>query len=226
MHPTLQAEYRATRVKALQKRISIGEGVLYTDAARDGGAAITATAVNQEGEVISSCSVNTSEREVTEEVAIALAIQRLAARNPVVRHRESLYRRAQGPGRPRKDVNESAAIWTPAHSSLSGIEKAHGAARELAHRAGAPLDLSLAFLTGEEDVGGMAPPPDGLLPSPSLLYKLYPDRYKPNFKLCGGHAKLRHLVWEYSRIDRKSHPLLEEIDNQESWEGLLPCADP
>ncbi|KAG0413233.1 hypothetical protein HPB47_009624 [Ixodes persulcatus] len=28
------------------------------------------------------------------------------------------------------------------------------------------------------------------------------------------------------RIDRKSHPLLEKIDNQESWETLLLCSDP
>ncbi|KAM7308029.1 hypothetical protein ISCGN_011664 [Ixodes scapularis] len=53
-----------------------------------------------------------------------------------------------------------------------------------------------------------------------------PHLYKPNCKLCGGHANLRHMVWDCSRIDRKSHPLLEKIDNQESWEALLLCSDP
>ncbi|KAG0418100.1 hypothetical protein HPB47_005133 [Ixodes persulcatus] len=43
----------------------------------------------------------------------------------------------------------------------------------------------------------------GSFPSPSLLNKWYPDKYKPNCKLCGVHANLRHIVWECSRIDRK-----------------------
>ncbi|KAG0423580.1 hypothetical protein HPB47_000647, partial [Ixodes persulcatus] len=107
MHPTHHAERRAARVKALQKRLSIAEGILYTVAARAGGGAMVATAVKQQGET-------------------------------------------------------------------------------------------------------------GSFPSPSLLNKWYPDKYKPNCKLCGGHANLRHMVWECSRIDRKSHPLLEKIDNQES----------
>ncbi|KAG0410885.1 hypothetical protein HPB47_011991 [Ixodes persulcatus] len=46
----------------------------------------------------------------------------------------------------------------------------------------------------------------GSFPSPSLLNKC-----------TAGHVNLRHMVWECSRIDRKSHPLLEKIDNQESW---------
>ncbi|KAG0418785.1 hypothetical protein HPB47_004597 [Ixodes persulcatus] len=128
-------------------------------------------------------------------------------------------------------------------------------APELAHRAGEPLDPSLAFFLGGERLVTFRdildhytgerlryPPAHPSLdkrtsvawrrlqtdsfPSPSLLNKWYPDKYKPNCKLCGGHANLRHMVWECSRIDCKSHPLLEKIDNQESWETLLLCSDP
>lgn len=138
---------------------------------------------------------------------------------------------------------------------LPGNEKAHGAARELAHRAGEPLDPSLAFFSGGDRLvtfrdildhytgERLRYPPahpsldkrtsvawrrlqTGSFPSPSLHNKWYPDKYKPNCKLRGGHANLRHMVWECSRIDRKSHPLLEKIDNQESWETLLLCSDP
>ncbi|KAG0424837.1 hypothetical protein HPB47_027957 [Ixodes persulcatus] len=158
-------------------------------------------------------------------------------------------------GDPEKTSTRVQLIWTPAHSSLPGNEKAHCAARELAHRAGEPLDPSLAFFSGGDRLVAFRdilnhytgerlryPPAHpsldkrtsvawrrlqtGSFPSPSLLNKWYPDKYKPNCKLCGGHANLRHMVWECSRIDRKSHPLLEKIDNQESWETLLLCLDP
>ncbi|KAG0420213.1 hypothetical protein HPB47_003602 [Ixodes persulcatus] len=224
MHPTHHAERRAARVKALQKRLSIAKGVLYTDAARAGGGAMVATVVNQQGEVISSCSIKESEQEVAEEVAIALAIRVRGARIVVSDSQQAIRQFARGRistaalkvlGDPEKTSMRIQLIWTPVHSSLPGNEKAHGAARELAHRAGEPLDPSLAFFSGT-----------GSFPSPSLLNKWYLDKYKPNCKLCGGHANLRHMVWEGSRIDRKSHPLLEKIDNQESWETLLLCSDP
>ncbi|KAG0429210.1 hypothetical protein HPB47_023854, partial [Ixodes persulcatus] len=158
-------------------------------------------------------------------------------------------------GDPEKTSTRVQLIWTPAHSSLPGNEKAHGAARELAHRAGEPLDPSLAFFSGGDRLVRLrdildhytgerlrSPPAHpsldkrtsvawrrlqtGSFPSPSLLSKWYPDKYKPNCKLCGGHANLRHMVWKCSRIDRKSHPLLEKIDHQESWETLLLGSDP
>ncbi|XP_040360213.1 uncharacterized protein LOC120847811 [Ixodes scapularis] len=243
MHPTHHAERRAARVKALQKRLR-------------GGGAMVATAVNQQGEVISSCSIKTSEPEVAEEVAIALAIRVRGARIVVSDSQQAIRQFAKGRistaalkvlGDPEKTSTKVQLIWTPAHSSLPGNEKAHGAARELAHRAGEPLDPSLAFssegdrlvtfrdildhYTGERLRYPPAHPSldkrtsvawrrlqTGSFPSPSLLNKWYPDKYKPNCKLCGGYANLRHMVWECSKIDRKSHPLLEKIDNQESWE--------
>ncbi|KAG0430224.1 hypothetical protein HPB47_022892 [Ixodes persulcatus] len=264
MHPTHHAERRAARVKELQKRLSIAEGVLYTDAARAGGGAMVATVVNQQGDVVSSCSIETSEPEVAKEVAIALAIQVRGARIVVSDSQQAIRQFAKGRistaalkvlGDPEKTSTRIQLIWTPAHSSLPGNEKAHGAARELAHRAGEPLDPSLAFFPGGDRLvtfrdildhytgERLRYPPahpsldkrtsvawrrlqTGSFPSPSLLNKWYPDKYKPNCKLCGGHANLRHMVWECSRIDRKSHPLLEKIDNQESWETLLLCSDP
>ncbi|KAG0443790.1 hypothetical protein HPB47_014522, partial [Ixodes persulcatus] len=202
------------RITRNAERRDIAEGVLYTDAARAGGGAMVATAVNQQGDVISSCSIKTSEPEVTEEVAIALAIRVRGARIVVSDSQQAIRQFAKGRistaalkvlGDPEKMSTRVQLIWTPAHSS------AHGAARELAHRAGEPLNPShwrettlstRAPIAGQEDTGSF--------PSPSLLNKWYPDKYKPNCKLCGGHANLRHMVWECSRMDRKSHPLLEK----------------
>ncbi|KAG0412774.1 hypothetical protein HPB47_010078 [Ixodes persulcatus] len=198
MHPTHHVQRRAARVKTLQKRVSHEEGDLYTDAASDGGGAMVATAVSQQGEVISSCTVKTSEPEVAEEMAIALAIRFREARIVVSD--------SEVQGDPEKTSTRVQLIWTPANSSLPGNEKAHGAARELAHRAGAPLDSSLAFLTGGDRLdtfrnildhyaGEMLRSPSahplldkrtsvawrhlqtGSFPSPSLFNKWYPDKY-------------------------------------------------
>ncbi|KAG0421734.1 hypothetical protein HPB47_002394 [Ixodes persulcatus] len=183
---------------------------------------MVATAVNQQGEVISSCCIKTSEPEVAEE--------RLAASNPAVRQRKNLYSRAQGPGRPREDVNESTAhLDTGALVSprqRDGIRLVtfrdildHYTGERLRYPPAHPsLDKRTSVAWRRLQTGSF--------PSPSLLNKWYPDKYKPNCKLCSGHANLRHMVWECSRIDRKSHPLLEKIDNQESWETLLLCSDP
>ncbi|KAG0414630.1 hypothetical protein HPB47_008204, partial [Ixodes persulcatus] len=134
-------------------------------------------------------------------------------------------------------------IWTPAHSSFHSNEEAHDAARGLTCRAGATSDPSIESLTGGvrlvtfRDIlnyyAGERMRYSPAHPSlekrqavaPAQLSRWYSDRYKGDCQLCGARATLRHIVWEFSRLDRKAQPLLKKIPNQESWEALLLCTD-
>ncbi|KAM7291348.1 uncharacterized protein ISCGN_027921, partial [Ixodes scapularis] len=75
MHPVHHVERRTARAKALRRLLEKEEGVYYTDAARYDRDAMAAAVVDKQGKIVASCSVRTTEPEVAEEVAIALALK-------------------------------------------------------------------------------------------------------------------------------------------------------
>ncbi|KAG0427990.1 hypothetical protein HPB47_025010 [Ixodes persulcatus] len=196
------------------------------------------TIPNLPRKIVASCSVRTTEPEVAEEVAIALALKLQDAKIVVSDSQMAIRQYAKGRispvtlrvlGDPEKTAKVKL-IWTPAHSSLPGNEEAHDAARGLTRRAGATLVTfrdTLDYYDGERM---RYPPAHPSLDkrqevAPVQLSRWYPDRYKGDCQLCGARATLHHIVWECSRLDRTAQPLLKKIPNQESWEALLLCTD-
>ncbi|KAG0439853.1 hypothetical protein HPB47_016502 [Ixodes persulcatus] len=149
MHPVHNLERRQARAKALHKQYEKSEDVLYVDAAdyasRD---AMAFVVVNRQGNSIASGSLRTSEAEVGEEAAIALAMTASTKIKYVVSDSKSaiLYY-ARGRILPeasailksgfRNDARtgKTYLIWAPAHSGLAGNECAHDAARGFTDRA-------------------------------------------------------------------------------------------
>ncbi|KAG0412297.1 hypothetical protein HPB47_010588 [Ixodes persulcatus] len=252
MHPVHHVERRTARAKALRRLLEKEERVYYTDAARYDRDAMAAAMVDKQGKIVASCSVRTTEPEVAEEVAIALALKLQDAK--IVVSDSQMAIRQYAKGRISPVTLRVKLTWTPAHSSLPSNEEAHDAARGLTRRARATSDPSIESLTGGDRLvtfrdilnyyagERMRYPPAhssldkrqevawrrlqiGTYPSPAQLSRWYPDRYKGACQLCGARATLHHIVWECSRLDRKAQPLLKKIPNQESWEALLLCTD-
>ncbi|KAG0433116.1 hypothetical protein HPB47_020203, partial [Ixodes persulcatus] len=156
MHPVHHVERRTARAKALRRLLEKEEGVYYTDAARYDRDAMAAAVVDKQGKIVASCSVRTTEPDVAEEVAIALALKLQDAKIVVSDSQMAIRQYAKGRispvtlrvlGDPEKTAKVKL-IWTPAHSSLPGNEEAHDAARGLTRRAGATSDPSIESLTG------------------------------------------------------------------------------
>lgn len=113
-------------------------------------------------------------------------------------------------------------IWTPAHSSLPSDEEANDMARGFTRRAGITSESSRESWSGRDRLvtfpdildhsrERLRYPPAQLslngkqatawrrlqtdsYPSPAKLSRWYADRYKSECKLCGGRAKLHHMV--------------------------------
>ncbi|KAG0424356.1 hypothetical protein HPB47_028435 [Ixodes persulcatus] len=156
MHPVHHVDRRTARAKALRRLLEKEEGVYYTDAARFDRDAMAAAVVDKQGKIVASCSVRTTEPEVAEEVAIALALKLQDAKIVVSDSQMAIRQYAKGRispvtlrvlGDPEKTAKVKL-ISTPAHSSLPGNEEAHDAARGLTLRAGATSDPSIESLTG------------------------------------------------------------------------------
>ncbi|KAG0427040.1 hypothetical protein HPB47_025882 [Ixodes persulcatus] len=257
MHPKHHAERRAARTKAPRKQLKNTEGVVYLDAARHGKGrdAMAAAVVDKQGKIIASCSVMTPEPEVGVEVAIALAIrtqQQTAIRSFANRRISPVTRRVFGDLQTHHRVK---LIWTPAHSSLPGNNRANDAARGLTRRAGTTSEpFNESWLGGDrlvtfrdildhyaserlrypparfsldrKQATARRRPQTDTYPSPAKLSRWYPDRNKGECKLCGGRANPHHMVWECNKIDRQAQPLLTQIIDLKSWEAILLSTDP
>lgn len=148
MHPTHNEERRKSRARRLQVMLSQKQGVLYTDVAEYEGSdgSFTAVVADEEGVVVSCCSVRHSTPEKAEEVAVALALVNRNARFIITDSKTAVKTFDTG------KVSEAAArilhagrgnaptelvriIWAPAHCGLSGNEQANAAARGLTYRA-------------------------------------------------------------------------------------------
>ncbi|KAG0444526.1 hypothetical protein HPB47_013699 [Ixodes persulcatus] len=158
MHPVHHVERQTARAKALRRLLEKEEGVYYTEAARYDRDALAAAVVDKQGKIVASCSVRTTEPEVAEEVAIALALKQQDAKIVVSDSQMAIHQYAKrriSPvtlrvlGDPEKTAKVKL-IWTPTHSSLPGNEEAHDAARGLTRRAGATSDPSIESLTGAD----------------------------------------------------------------------------
>ncbi|KAG0422028.1 hypothetical protein HPB47_002120 [Ixodes persulcatus] len=217
-----------------------------TDVARYDREVMAAAVVDKQGKIAASCSVRTTEPEVAEEVAIALALKLQDAKIVVSGSQMAIRQYAKGRispvtlrvlGDPEKTAKVKL-IWTLAHSSLPGNEEAHDAARATSDPSIESLTAGDRLVTFRDILDYYAgermryPPAHpslegtrGTYPCPAQLSRWYPDRYKGDCQLCGARATLHHIVWECSRLDRKAQPLLKKIPNQESWEALLLCTD-
>lgn len=149
MHPVHNQERRQARAKALHKRYEKSEDVVYVDAAdyiaRD---AMALAVVNFRGDSIASCSVRTTDTEVGEEAAIALAMTASPKIKFIVSDSKSaILNYSRGRISPEaSQILKSRShderngkiylIWAPAHSGLAGNECAHDAARGFTDRAG------------------------------------------------------------------------------------------
>ncbi|KAG0410884.1 hypothetical protein HPB47_011990 [Ixodes persulcatus] len=216
MHPTHHAERRAARVKALQKRLSIAEGSRRGRHGRNSG-----QLTRRRGLELQYQDVGTGSRGGVRGARIVVSDSQQAIRQFAKGRISTATLKVLGDTE--KTSTRIQLIWTPAHSSLPGNEKAHGAARELAHRAGEPLDPSLAFFSGGDRLvtfrdildhytgERLRYPPahpsldkrtsvawrrlqTGSFPSPSLLNKWYPDKYRPSCKHCWPRQPPTHGV--------------------------------
>ncbi|KAH9381982.1 hypothetical protein HPB48_000972 [Haemaphysalis longicornis] len=127
MHPSHRKDRRQGRTMALHKQYHSHPQVCYVDLATyPGRRAVMAVVVGQQGNAVSSCSVNTSRRD-TGQVAITLAIPgtrasiiisdsktalcNYASGSVSTEAAETLRTRSETPGR---QVNLNL-VWTPAH---------------------------------------------------------------------------------------------------------------
>ncbi|KAG0425471.1 hypothetical protein HPB47_027365, partial [Ixodes persulcatus] len=186
------------KVKALRRLLEKEEGVYYTDAARYDRDAMAAAVVDKQGKIGRSLRA-----AVSEEVAIALALQLQDAKIVVSDSQMAILQYARGQvspvtlhvlGDPEKTAKVKL-IWTPAHSSLPGNEEAHDAARVTS-------DPSIESLTGANDWSRSE--------TSSIITS------------AKGRANLRRIP----RWTKDTRPTAtEKITNQESWGALLLCTD-
>ncbi|KAG0421242.1 hypothetical protein HPB47_002852 [Ixodes persulcatus] len=217
MHPVHHVERRTARAKALRRLLEKEEGVYYTDAARYDRDAMAAAVVDKQGKIVASCSVRTTEPEVAEEVAIALALKLQDAK--IVVSDSQMAIRQYAKGRISPVTLRVLATSDPSIESLTGGDRLVTFRDILDYYACERMRYPPAHpsLDKRQEVAWRRLQ-TGTYPSPAQLSRWYPDRYKGDCQLCGARATLHHIVWECSRI-------LKKIPNQESWEALLLCTD-
>lgn len=233
MNPIHNVERRRERARALDKRFERSEDVVYVDAAeyraRD---AMTVAIVDYQGQLLTAASLATVRPTEGEEVAIAMAISNTSAKIIVSDSKSAVRNFAKGRVSPRttsilakaKNVRKIQITWTPAHSGLTGNERAHDAARGLISQADvdptspqlvrSERDRMVSYreiidhyrlarrkypaahrsLTKRDSVWWRQLQTNTFR-NPVALSRCYPEIYSGDCKICAGRADLYHMLW-------------------------------
>lgn len=259
MHPDHNRGRRRARAANLLRQIHNDQRqVSFVDAAScKGRQAFTIVTVDGRQGITNAASVRTRDSEIAEQMAIALALLD-SSRDAIYSDSRSAVRAFEKGTISKqalrllggKAITHHFIYWFPAHQGqIKGAppnlnESAHGAARELAHRA--TLDQSEADSLENRDTPStyneitkhyylsrrtyFVPHPrlnraqaltlrllqTNTYPNPSLLNKIYPDTYtNATCHDCGDIATLDHMLWRCAR----SRSII--ANSSARWEAVL-----